>query len=149
VFQATLEDLVTKCGMPMAPSESVTHKLKKTAGQLLAAADKIIDVGRDLNAVTSCMLDVSADAEADDRDLNHGPHMLAWANWTSDLTSDVLDACDDLIRAIHDLIGESGSEQKRLSAREAQARAKRKPERAQPQTKGAASNEARSLKGGT
>jgi hypothetical protein len=58
-----------------------------------------------MNAVTSCMLDVSADAEADDRDLNHVPHILARANWMSDLTSDVLDACDDLMRAIRDLIG--------------------------------------------
>jgi hypothetical protein len=69
-----------------------------SAGQLLTVTDKIIDVGRDLNTLTTCMLDVSAS--------NQSPHMLAWANWANDLTSDVLHACDDLIRAIRCLLGE-------------------------------------------
>jgi hypothetical protein len=91
VFQAAIENLVTNCDMP-----------RVAAGQLLAAADKLIEVGQDLNALTSCMLDVSEDTETDDCT----PHILAWAGWTNDLTSDVLHACDGLIRAIRALLGE-------------------------------------------
>jgi len=114
-IQAEIEDLVRKCGPAMTssdgskedPSEPMAHQVRKLAGQLLAAMDKIINVGRDLNAITSCMLDVADSAQADNRDLGQVPHILAWAGWTCDLTSDILDAVDDLLRAGHDLIGSS------------------------------------------
>jgi len=71
-IQAEIEDLVKKCGPAMTSSESVNHNVLKIAGQLLAAMDKILNMGRDLNAITSCMLDVADSAEADNRDLAHG-----------------------------------------------------------------------------
>jgi hypothetical protein len=115
-IQAEIEDLVTKCGPPMAPSDPVAHSVQKIAGQVLAAVDKIIDVGRDLNAITSCMVDVADNAQADDGDLDHVPHILAWAGWTGDLTSDILDTADDLICAIQGLIASSRGEKKARSA---------------------------------
>src|SRR5689334_22877032 len=91
-IQAQIVDLLTKCPPTMASSDSVIHKIRKIAQQLLAAVDKTIEAAQDLNAITSCMFDVVDNAEADDNvDL---PHILAWAGWTGDLTSDVLDAAD-------------------------------------------------------
>ena len=107
----------------MASSDSLAHKVNKVAEQLLAAAGKIIDVGQELNAITYCMLDVADNAEVDDHDLDHVPHILAWSGWMADLNSDVLDAVDGLLRAVHDLIGPSRSENKprSLKARSASA----------------------------
>jgi len=51
--------------------------INKVAEKLLAAAAKIITVGQDLNAITSCMLDVAHNAEADDGSLDHAFHILA------------------------------------------------------------------------
>jgi hypothetical protein len=82
-------------------------KVNQVAERLLAAAGKIIDVGQDLNAITSGMLDVAHNAEADARGLDHASHILAWAGCTGDLTPDILDTADDIICAIHDLIGSS------------------------------------------
>jgi hypothetical protein len=109
-FQTKIEDLLSKCATPFAPPDSVTHNVQKVAEQLLAAADKIMDVGRDLNGITSCMLGVADDSNADDRDAANVTHILAWAGWTCDLTQDVVGAVDDLIRSIHDLIGSDHGE---------------------------------------
>ena len=79
-------------------------KVNQAAEKLLAAAGKIIDAGRKLNAITSCMLDVANNTEADDRSLDHASRILAWAGGNGDLTSDVLDTADDIICAIRDLI---------------------------------------------
>ena len=104
-FQTKIEDLLSKCATPMAPPDSVTHNVQKVAEQLLAAAGKITDVGRDLNGITSCMLGVADDSNADDRDPANVTHILAWAGWTCDLTRDVVGAVDELINSIHNLIG--------------------------------------------
>jgi hypothetical protein len=106
-IEVEIGHLVTKCGPSMAVADSVSQKVQKIARQLLTAADKIIDLGRDLTSITSCMTDVADNAEGDGRDLDHVPHMLAWAGWTGDLKSAALDTADDLIRAVHDLIGSS------------------------------------------
>ena len=103
VIEAEITDLITKCKAPMAPSDSVAEKVHNVAEQLLAAVGKFVDVGRDLKSVTSCMTEVAG--EADDCDLSHFPHILAWADWTRDLTSDAFHAIDDLIHAIGGLIG--------------------------------------------
>jgi hypothetical protein len=86
--------------------------INKVAEKLLAAAGKIIDVGQDLNAITSRILDVAKNAEADDRGLDHASHILAWAGRTGGLTPDILDTADDIICAIHDLIGSSRGKRK-------------------------------------
>jgi hypothetical protein len=111
-IQTGIKDLATKCGPPMASADSAAHKVLKIARQLLAAVGKIGDVVQDLNGITRCMLDLADHADADGRNLDSVPHILAWAGWTGDLTSEVLDTADDLIRAIQDLIGSSRSQTK-------------------------------------
>jgi hypothetical protein len=111
--QAKVQGLISKCAPRMALSDCVAHKVETAAEQLLAAAEKIVNVGQDLKTITSCMKGVAVDAEADGRDLGHVSNILAWAGWTSDLTLDVLDAADELLRALHSLIGPSRSERKR------------------------------------
>ncbi len=103
-IQAEIGDLLRGCAPALASSNAVAHKLQKVAEQLLGAAGKIMSVGQDLNAITSCMVDV---AEADRPDFKHAPHILAWAGWTGDLTADVLDAVDGLLCSVRDLIGSS------------------------------------------
>jgi hypothetical protein len=88
--------------------------IHKVAEKLLAAAAKISDVGKGLNAITSCMLDVADNAEADDRGLDHASRILAWAGSTGDLASDILDTADDIICAIHDLIGSSAKSRREI-----------------------------------
>ena len=104
-LQVNIDSLVTTFRLPPIESKSVTQKVKEIAEQLLTAAGKVIDAGRDLNAITSCMLDVS-ETESESHEFNHVSHITAWAGWTGDLMSDVLDACDDLISAIRDLTGQ-------------------------------------------
>ena len=78
--------------------------INKITEKLLEAAGKISAVGQNLNAITSCMLDVANNTEADDRGLDHASRILAWAGSTGDLTSDVLATADDIVCAIQDLI---------------------------------------------
>jgi hypothetical protein len=85
------------------------NKVNKAAEKLLAAAAKISDVGKGLNAITSCMLDVADNAEADDHGLDRASHILAWAGSSGDLTADALDIADDIICAIHDLLPSTSS----------------------------------------
>jgi len=103
-IQDEIEKLIAKSSASMASPTSVARKVQKVTKQLLAALDKILEVGRDLNAMTSCMLDTADDAQAADVQLDHVRRVLAWAGWTGDLTSDVVDAADDVICGIQDLI---------------------------------------------
>jgi hypothetical protein len=106
-IQAEIQYLFRKCLLTISTSDCGVHKVQRIAEQLLAAVGKIINVGQDLNAITSCMLDVADNAEVDDRELHHVPHILAWAGWTNDLSSEVIDPLDAILRTVHELIGSS------------------------------------------
>lgn len=89
-----------------------THRIANVAEQLLTAAGKVIDAGQDLNAVRACMLHSADNAKADARGLNHACHILAWASWMGDITSDLLDTADEISCAFHDLIDPNPGEKR-------------------------------------
>jgi hypothetical protein len=71
---------------------------KKVADQLLAVLGRLIDVGQDLNAITSSMHEALSKAAAGDaRDLDHGADILDWACRMGNIGADVSGSIDDLM----------------------------------------------------
>jgi hypothetical protein len=90
--------------------ENEMKNTTKLANQLLAVVGRIIDVGQDLNAITSSMLDAVDNAVVDVRGLDSASHILAWAGWAGEQSSDILGIVNDLMCTIEDLIGSKRKE---------------------------------------
>jgi hypothetical protein len=78
----------------------------KLADQLLAVLGRMIDIVKDLNAVTTSMLDALNEAAAGDGcDLDYRTTILEWARRLRDISSDVSGAMDDIVRTIEEVCG--------------------------------------------
>lgn len=84
-----------------------TKKTKeKIAGQLVAVLGRLVDIGKDLNTITSSLLDTLNNAIAcgDGRDLDFGAEILKWTSGLSNIGTDLSGSTDDLMCAIEEVL---------------------------------------------